>query len=63
MKNINFYLTRLNPIKLKRQIKKVNIKESVYKAYNSKVVLQEIVLAIVEYFKDFPKIYFPVRLD
>ena len=37
--------------------------ESVFKAHNSKVMLQENVLAIAQFFSKFPAIYFSVRLD
>ena len=62
--NINnrFLLDVNKPHKFDK-IKRSKYQESVYKAYNSKIILQETILAIVEYFKDFSSIYFPVRAD
>lgn len=43
--------------------KKTKYQESVPKSYNSKVILQENILAISLFFSKFSQIYFPVRLD
>ena len=43
--------------------KKTRYQQSVYASHNSKVVLQETILDIAEFYRKFSKIYFPVRLD
>lgn len=43
--------------------KMTRYQKSVYDSYNSKVVLQESILGIAQFFSKFPEIYFPVRLD
>lgn len=37
--------------------------DSVLKSYNSKVVLQEMILEIVDFYKNYSEIFFPVKLD
>ena len=37
--------------------------QSVYISHNSKIVLQETILGIADFYRRFDKIYFPVRLD
>lgn len=36
---------------------------NIYKSYNSKVLLQEFILEIAHFYKNFNEIYFPVRID
>lgn len=43
--------------------KRSKYQESKYRSHNSKVALQETVLEIVNFYKQFNEIYFPVRLD
>ena len=43
--------------------KKTKYQHSVLSSHNSKVVLQENILGIAEFFRKFSKIYFPIRLD
>ena len=43
--------------------KRNKLQESKYRAHNSKVVLQEIVLDIANFYRQFNELYFPVRLD
>lgn len=43
--------------------KRTKYQETQYRGYNSKVVLQETILEIVNFFKNINEIYFPVRLD
>jgi len=43
--------------------KRTKIQDNIYKSYNSKVILQETILEIVNFFRKFSMIYFPVRLD
>ena len=44
-------------------VKRSRSQDRAYKSYNSKVTLQETVLEIVSFFRNFNEIYFPVRLD
>lgn len=37
--------------------------DSVYISYNSKVVLQNTICTIAQFYSNFAEIYFPVRLD
>ncbi len=43
--------------------KKTKYQRSVYNSHVSKVILQETILGIVQFYRDFNEIYFPVRLD
>ena len=43
--------------------KTTRYQQSVYASHNSKVILQETILGISEFYRRFSKIYFPVRLD
>ena len=51
------------PHKYASLTKRNKLQESKYRAHNSKVVLQEIVLDIANFYKQFKEMYFPVRLD
>ena len=44
-------------------VKRTRSQDRTYKSYNSKVTLQETILEIASFFKNFNEIYFPVRLD
>lgn len=43
--------------------KRTKYQQSVFTSHNSKVVLQETILGIAEFYRRFSKIYFPLRLD
>lgn len=43
--------------------KRTKYQKSVFASHNSKVVLQETILGIADFFRKFSQIYFPVRLD
>ena len=43
--------------------KRSKYQQSVFASHNSKVVLQETILGLADYYRKFSKIYFPVRLD
>jgi DNA-directed RNA polymerase len=45
------------------KIKRSRYQERMLASYNSKVLLQETILDLAEFYKRFSKIYFPVRLD
>jgi hypothetical protein len=62
-KKFNLLLDSKKPHPFEELEVKTRYHKSVIKSYNSKVVLQEIILEIVSFFKNFKKIYFPVRLD
>ena len=51
------------PHKYASLAKRNKLQENKYRAHNSKVVLQEIVLDIANFYKQFNEMYFPVRLD
>lgn len=44
-------------------IKRTRSQDRVYKSHNSKVTLQETILEITNFYRNFNEIYFPVRLD
>ena len=43
--------------------KRTKYQQGVFSSHNSKVVLQETILGIAEFYRRFSKIYFPLRLD
>lgn len=43
--------------------KRTKYQQSVYVSYNSKVILQESILDIAEFYRKFSRIYFPLKLD
>lgn len=43
--------------------KRSKYQQSVFASHNSKVVLQETILGLAEFYRKFSKIYFPLRLD
>jgi DNA-directed RNA polymerase len=51
------------PHKYENISKRTVIQESEYKAHNSKIVLEQTILDIVEFYKNYSNIYFPVRSD
>lgn len=51
------------PHKFENIEKRSKYQDKVYKSHNSKILLQETILEIVDVFRNFPEIYFPVRLD
>ncbi len=45
------------------ELKTSKYQQTQYASYNSKVVLQERVLGLAEFYSKFSDMYFPVRLD
>ena len=43
--------------------KRTKYQENINRSYNSKIILQETVLGIAQFFSKFSEIYFPVRID
>lgn len=43
--------------------KRTKRQNNILKSYNSKVLLQEFILEIAHFYKNFNEIYFPVRID
>lgn len=43
--------------------KRTKYQESKYRSHLSKFILQENILAIVQFLKDYPKFYFPIKMD
>ena len=44
-------------------VKRTRSQDRSYKSHNSKVILQETILKIASFFRNFNEIYYPVRLD
>lgn len=43
--------------------KRTKYQQSVFASHNSKIVLQETILGLAEFYRNFSKFYFPLRLD
>ena len=56
-------LDKNEPSKYEGIKKKTNYQKAKHSGYVSKIVLQETILGIAEFFGKFPQIYFPVRMD
>lgn len=51
------------PHKFEHIEKKSKYKKQSYTSHKSKIILQETILGIADFYKNFPEIYFPLRLD